>query len=288
MSTTLGALIEQVRTAARDDPAYDTVSGSYTTSTTAVTFADGTRFPAGAVVDWYDQTFEASYLSAKGGVTTGTLVRGWKGTTAASHSTGAVVLASPRYLLSQYRLAINNALRAIGVQFRRRQWQTSVSYSSTGRLVSVPAGTLAVFAVQEKPSTDTSLSPVAGSLVDVPTSLVASGKAVRLSSYNPGTGAAYIGFETAWTQLSAWTDTLDAEFPADAEDVIVEGAIRYLENPDIFARIAYTKPHVEGSGPRSGTSDLMTAARLQMATFLQRRMELAARQPPEFAWIKGG
>jgi len=285
---TLGALIEQVRLAARDHPPYDTVSGSYTNSTTAVTFADGTALPVNTLFDWYDQTFEASLVTAKSSATAGTMVRGVRGTTATSHSAGAVVLPKPRFLLTQYRDAINNALRAIGVQFRRRQWQTSVSFTDSARLLSVPTTATGVFAVMERMGTDAAMLPVSFTfLPSVPTSVVTNGKAVQLEADNPGTGTAYIGYETAWTELSAWTDSTDAEFPADAVDVIVEGAIRYLENPDIFARLAFTKPHVEGTGPRSGESQLIAAVRMQMGTFFARRQELASRQPPNFTWIKG-
>lgn len=286
---TLGTLIEWVRLAARDQPPYDTVSGAYTTTTTAITFADGTAFPVNTRFDWYDTTFEASLVTAKSSATAGTIVRGIVGTTAANHSTGAQVIAKPRYLLTQYRLAINNALRAIGTQFRRRRWDTSSSFSSTKRLLPVPADATAIFAVAEKPTSDTTLWPVAAVLEPVlPTSLTSTGKAIRLLSYNPGTGTAYIGYESPWTELVNWTDTLDAGFPVEALDLIVEGAIRYLENPDIFARLAFTKPHVLGSGsPAVQTGELLTAARLQMATFLQRRQELAASQPPNFGWVKG-
>jgi hypothetical protein len=285
---TLGNLIERVRLAARDQPARDTLaSPGLTNVATAVNFTTGTLVPVNSFIDFYDATFETALVVAKPFEATGVLARGAYGTTASVHATGAPFLVRPRYHLVQYREAINNALAAIGTQFRRKRWQTSASFSSSGRLISVPAGTIAA-TVYERNGTDTSLSPISASLVGAPTSLVTSGRALSLSGYNPGTGTAYVEYETAWTPLVAWTDTLDAEYPAWAEDVIIEGAMRYLETPDIFARLAFTKPHVLGSGaPAVQTGELMTAARLQMATFLQRRQELAASSPPNFSWVKG-
>lgn len=285
---TLGELIERVRVAARDHPARDTTA-VLTATGTGVTFGSGTQIDVNARIDWYDQTFETALVVSKSSATAGVLLRGADGTTAVAHATSAVVRANPRYSISQYRTAINEALKAIGTVMKRRRWDTSQAFS-TGRVLEVPADATGVFAVSRVPDTSINSTRAVSYAFEpsLPTGLSSTGRGVRLSSMNPGSGTAYVGYESNWTRLTDWSEPLDAEFPPEAEDVIVLGAMAYLVDPEAFAAIGFVAPHIRTDSQGNPLAGVQAASRLALARFMARRSEVATLQPPNMAWVKSG
>src|SRR5262249_31944595 len=69
-----------------------TLTGAINNSTTSITVADGSKFDIGTTLNFHDAANESSEETVSVTGRSGnvlTVVRGWKGTTAASHSSGA-------------------------------------------------------------------------------------------------------------------------------------------------------------------------------------------------------
>ena len=290
--TTLNDLIGRLRAMALDRPPYDTLATTTvnnTDTTTAMAVQDGSLFQALNIIDFDDATFEAALVSAKPTQITATIVRGWQ-STKGSHVAGAVIRVNPRYTAFQYRQALNSALAAIGTAFGRNVWDTSQSFSTTTRIISVPAAAKRVLEVAEKPSASfTELNPVRFDFLgSAPSVLAATGKAVRLIGNNPGTGTAYVHYQDAWPLLVNGTDTLDADYPPDAEDLITIGAQAYLLDSDAFALVAFQEPHVKVRQFGSHLGDVRGEFATAMQHFVTRRSEVAATRPSRSpAWMRG-
>ena len=294
--TTLNDLIARVRSNALDRPRLDflaTTTLNNSDTVTPATFQDGTQFSVGGILDFDDATFEACYVSAKPTTPTATLVRGWESTTVA-HAAGARIRVNPRYRMFTYRQAINSSLSAIGVAMKRNAWDSTQSFTSTSGIYTVPATATRVVAVYTNPAQNVSggTTQLNGIPVDflssVPTAISSTGKAVKLRGRNPSSGTAYIAYQDPWPALTAATDTLDPDFPADAEDLITLGAECYLLDHDGFSLVAFQEPHVHARQFGSKQSDVDAAWTRKMQRFFTRRTEVAATRPRRnMAWLKG-
>lgn len=282
---TLNELIERVREAAKDRPHRDELNGAITSSATSITFASGVEIAAQQLVNI---DFEVVKVESKTSTTVAVVVRGWDGSTGQASGDGQSVLVGYRFSDNQYRRAINESLAAIGYAFGRPRWYEAGAFSND-RLLAVPNTAHDVFMVAENPlSANAMLRPIPFQYMrSVPTSLVSTGKAVKLTGYNPGSGTAYVGYTTRWTKLVNRIDVLDAEYPNDAIDLIEQGALAYLLDSDTFMRAAFGEPHVVQAGRAlSRVSEVRLAAAHATQKFLTRRTELASRnREQQFAWI---
>jgi hypothetical protein len=144
--------------------------------------------------------------------------------------------------------------------------------------------------VAYKPSGQTQLEPIPfRRRRSVPTSVVASGKAVELTAWNPGSGTAYIGYTVPWTNLLLLTDVLDEAFPAECVSLLELGAMAYLENAEEFERLAFKQSHALRPGILATPSEARLAAQTKTLQFLQLRSDMAAVHGAheEFAWVRG-
>jgi hypothetical protein len=290
--TTLADLVGRLRMNAGDRPAYDTVvlptSLLSTDLTTPVTFADGSLIAPTGIVDFDDGTFEACLMRDKPTGATGTIVRGWD-SVAAAHSAPAPVRLNPRYRAFHYRRALNVSLGAIGAGFRRNVWDSSQTFGDSIRIIPVPAAATKVLQVAALDPTITAWHPIPVSPVQpFPTAICSTGKGVRLSGMNPGIGTAYVWYQDPWPALVNATDTLDPDYPADAEDLILLGAEAYLEDSDTFSIIAFQEPHVKVRQFGSHLGDVRGQLTATLQRFITRRTEVASRRPAQpMAWMRG-
>jgi hypothetical protein len=102
------------------------INGNIDASTTSVVVDDGTNFGAGDLIEFSDGE-QAHVLSVA--TNTLTVIRGYNGTTAASHSDDVVILKNPRFTIAQ----VNDAMDA-----RTRQlWGQGIYDYATGSLTLV-------------------------------------------------------------------------------------------------------------------------------------------------------
>jgi hypothetical protein len=290
MAATLAELMNRLRARSLDRPMIDFLAGTLnnTDVSSAFTVSDGANLAAGGIADFDDGTFEACMVSTKPTQATGTFQRGWESVTA-SHASAARIRCNPRYRAYQYREAINASLQAIGAGFRRDVWDTTQSFSSTVSILPVPAAAIRFMELQEKPTNVTGLKRVpARFMASAPTSLASTGNALQLTGRNPGTGTAYIHYQDAWPALSATSDTLDPDYPPDAEDLVILGAEAYLLDADAFALVAFQEPHVMRRQFGSHLADVRGEFTTVMQRFITRRTEVASTRPQRSpTWMRG-
>lgn len=289
MAATLADLINRLRAKALDRPMVDFLAGTLnnTDVTSAFTVADGAFLNVGGIADFDDGTFEACQVSTKPTQATGVFQRGWESVTVA-HLSAARIRVSPRYRAYQYREAVNMSLAAIGAGFRRNVWDSTQTFSSTVGLVTVPAAAVRLMEVMSVPTGTTGFSKVPARLTTAPTAVVSTGKAARLTGWNPGRGTAYIHYQDPWPTLTATSDTLDPDFPTDAEDLVLLGAEAYLLDSDAFALVAFQEPHVTQRQFGSKQGDVRGQFVTAMQRFITRRTEVAsARIQKSPTWLRG-
>lgn len=289
MAATLADLINRLREKALDRPLVDFLAGTLnnTDVTSAFTLADGSALNVGGIADFDDGTWEACMVSTKPTQATGVFQRGWESVTAA-HANAARIRVNPRYRAYQYREATNMALGAIGAGFRRNVWDSTQSFSSTVGLVTVPAAAVRLMEVMMMPTGTTGFSRVPARLVTAPTAVVSTGKAARLMGWNPGRGTVYIHYQDPWPTLSATSDTLDPDYPTDAEDLVLMGAEAYLLDSDAFSLVAFQEPHVQARQFGSHLGDVRGQFGTIMQRFITRRTEVASTRPQKSpTWLRG-
>ena len=272
-----------------DRPVLDFLSGTLnnTDVTSAFTVTDGSALNVDGIADFDDGTFESCFVSAKATLTTGTFQRGWESTTA-THASAARIRVNPRYRAYQYREAVNMALSAIGAGFRRNVWDSTQSFSSTVRLITVPAAAVQLIEVMMEPTGTPEFSRVPARLTTAPTAVVSTGKAAQLIGRNPGTGTAYIHYQDAWPTLTATSDTLDPDYPTDAEDLVLLGAECWLLDSDGFSLVAFQEPHVTQRQFGSKQGDVDSSWTRKMQRFITRRTEVASTRPQKSpTWLRG-
>lgn len=223
---TLEELIERIREAAGDHPAFDKVDTAIgSSSVTTLELKLGEHSPVGTLI--HTKKFETMLVTDKPSLRTHTVERGWNGTTkATSYAVGDIVFSGGRHSYHRYRRAVNEALGAITFAFGKPTWDSTQSFGSSKRIIEVPAAAIRMFDLATKPSGVTDLEPVAYRFLrSVPTAISSTGRGARLLSGNPGSGTAYIGYEVIWPTLTNLIDVLDAAYPADTEDLIEDGAV---------------------------------------------------------------
>lgn len=290
MAATLADLINRLRMKGLDRPMTDYLAGALnnTDVSSAFTLADGSALATGGIADFDDGTFEACLIATKPTQATGTFQRGWESTVAA-HLSGARIRANPRYRAYQYREAVNMALSAIGAGFRRDVWDISQTFGSTVQILPVPAAAIRFIELMEMRSGITGLRRVPARFMgSAPTSVASTGNAIQLTGRNPGTGTAYIHYQDAWPTLTATSDTLDPDYPPDAEDLVILGAEAYLLDSDAFSIVAFQEPHVQRRQFGSHLGDVRGEFVTAMQRFITRRSEVAATRPSKSpTWLRG-
>lgn len=117
MSVAVNTLADRVRRLAGDVPAQDVTTSLASNVATTVAVATPNNFKAGQNIILDQETL---YVSAVNGTTSGstlTVIRGWQGSTAATHASGAPVLINPQYSTQLVLDALNEGLRALWPYF---------------------------------------------------------------------------------------------------------------------------------------------------------------------------
>lgn len=227
MPTTAATLITRTRRYVRDWPVQDTLTADVTdTTSTSLTVADGTAFPANWTIQIDDEAFA---VTATGTGTTVPVRRGWYGSTAATHTTGAAILIRPAFTNVEILDALNSALDACFPLIYRPVATDWTGINSTDYEYSIPdMGTLGrpipyLSKVEYQISATLPFAELRSwRVVRGDTPLVKfkaplnGGGTLRFSGYGP------------FAQLTTSASTLDSLFPAHAESLLVDFAAQQL------------------------------------------------------------
>lgn len=138
MATTAQTLIDRVRSYLRDWPAItDVLAGDVTTSSwPSIQVADSSIYTLNRVIQ---VDAEAMLVAALADSTTVTVRRGQRGTTAATHATGAAVLLRPNFLDQEILDAINDGIDACWPYVYKEVTDTSLTVVTNQYEYAVPS-----------------------------------------------------------------------------------------------------------------------------------------------------
>lgn len=110
-ATTVSSLVNRTRRFIRDWPDEDVLAASVTSSAATITVADATEYQDNWAVEIDNEVLVVTSTASSG--TTVTVRRGARGSTAASHASGAVILKKPAFFNLEFLDAFNAALEAM-------------------------------------------------------------------------------------------------------------------------------------------------------------------------------
>lgn len=159
--------------------------------------------------------------------------RGYRGTTAASHSSNARVTFAPMFPRAEVKRALNQCLSAVYPQLYQIKTAT-LTFSGNVRTYSVPADVDRVLRVTYQATGPSNYWPAIIGWEFEPTSSEATGKAITFLEPPQQGRTVRVVYQANFTQFAADTDTLaSVGFPESAVDVLLYGAsaklIRYLD-----------------------------------------------------------
>lgn len=123
MSLTTLDLISKARRLINDYPQVDNLAAAMTSGGTTVTVADSTMYRKGWIIS-VDE--EAMLVTDVPSATTLTVVRGYKGTVAAAHASGAGILQNPLGTAADYLDGLNEGIRYLWPYFHVPVVDTSI------------------------------------------------------------------------------------------------------------------------------------------------------------------
>jgi len=218
---TLQSLVNTTRRYLRDWPVFERLTASLSSSATSVTVADATLYGNRWVVD---VDLESMLVTAASG-TSLTVLRGLRGSTAATHAVGADILMQPNFTGIEIVDAINRGIDAAFPLFYLGVQDTSVTTTDSTYEYTVP----------NMPGTyDTGASiqiPLVTKLEVKQTSdltyrelrrwQIRSGpdgsRLIKLRTAEPALGILRVSGYGPFPHLSAATDTLDESWPKDSQ-----------------------------------------------------------------------
>lgn len=223
MATSAATLIQRCRRFLNDWPENDALTASVTSNATQITVADTSFYQANTLLQIDTEGF--GVISAASG-TLLNVRRGVRGTTAASHNSGATILVKPRYLDQMYLDALNAGINATFPWLYQPVVDESLTTDSTTYEYTIPLlnGTPIPYIskLYFKESSDLAFREFRGWTVNM-------GSTPKIKLRRPlstGTLRVY-GFGPLPT-LSSLTDTLSTLFPVNAEDALTMFAAQYL------------------------------------------------------------
>lgn len=224
MATSATTLIARCRRFNADWPSNDVLTSAPGSTDSFITVADGTLYTQG----WTIQIdSEALYVTSNGNGTTVPVLRGQRGTTGASHASGASILVRPHFLDIEYLDALNSGINATFPLLYHAINDTSITTSPTVYEYTIP--------------NDQSGSPIAylyrisflengdlayRNLRDWET-IRSSTPKIKFRRYLPAGTLRVQGFSPI-APLASLTDSLDSLFPTNAEDLLTLYAAQFL------------------------------------------------------------
>ena len=203
----------------------DALTASVASNATTLTVADGTIYGGG----WLVQIdTEALYVTTKGSGTSVTVRRGVRGTTAASHASGATVIIRPAWLDVEILDALNAGIDATFPLLYREVVDTSITTTSGTYEYTIPNladGVTPIPYISDidfKENGDLAYRYIRDFDIKRGSSPI-----IKFRRYlSPGNLRIH-GFGPL-NQLSSLTDTLDTLFPAHAVSLLPQFAAQYL------------------------------------------------------------
>ena len=300
MSTTIGNLVDRVF---REylEPMEDIVSYSYLTSgidASATTIPyDGDLFSveeedaldAGAIIEIGQEIMYSKELNT---VTNEiTVTRGARGTTAASHSLGAIIKIAPPFprinVFNAVKDQIENlypTLYAVEVQtIASAAGYVALEGADDNRIVAPIAAVSQYQTLADGSETTVQFRGVAMELIDVPTSVTASGKVVQFSGINNGVNV-HCTFKKKFGEVTDETTTLaDIGLETEYEPIIMAGvAAQMISGKDLPTYTAdyITEQMAVTNYPINSSSNIRNSLlQYQQVLINQARKDLRARYP---------
>lgn len=271
MATTLDQLVIRVRRFMRDyPPPVDALTASVTSSATTFAIADTTQIAKNYVVEIdYEDILVKSISTATSFVG----VRGYAGSTAASHANSAALLLRPGYFAPEIIDALNAAKDEMYPYCFKPVLDTSLTAVATQYEYTIPSTILHLSEVEEKLPGDTAYRKLtdwdvkrAATPVLIFRRVPVVGSTLRLHGYGP------------FADLALSADTLDTLFPVSAIQPLTLGAASRLLGSGEAGRTRFD------SGIRDDReAALKPGAAISLANQLERRFEkalLRAAMPP--------
>jgi len=300
MSTTIGNLVDRVY---REylEPMEDIVSYSYLTSDitdsdTSIVY-DGNLFSveeedaldAGAIIEIGQELMYATALNTV--TNTITVTRGARGTTATAHTTGDIVKIAPAFprinVFNAVKDQIENlypTLYAVEVQtIASAAGYVALEGADDNRIVAPIAAVSQYQTLADGSETTVQFRGVAMELIDVPTSVAASGKVVQFSGINNGVNV-HCTFKKKFGEVSNEASTLaDIGLETEYEPIIMAGvAAQMISGKDIPTYTAeYITEQMQITNyPVNSSSNIRNSLlQYQQVLINQARKDLRARYP---------
>lgn len=300
MSTTIGNLVDRVY---REylEPMEDIVSYSYLTSgidanATEIVYDDNLlsieeedALDAGTIIEIGQELMYATALNAV--TNTITVTRGARGTTAASHSAGDLIKISPPFprinVFNAVKDQIENlypTLYAVEVQtIASAAGYVALEGADDSRIVAPLAAVSQYQSLASGSETTVQFRGVAMELIDVPTSVTASGKVVQFSGINNGVNV-HVTFKKKFGDVANEASTLsDIGLETEYEPIIMAGvAAQMISGKDIPTYTAdyITEQMAVSNYPVNSSSNIRNSLlQYQQVLINQARKDLRARYP---------
>lgn len=224
MATAASTLVARSRRFVGDWSTNDILTASCTSTATSITVADGTIYSVGWLLQ-LDQ--EALYITANGTGTTVPVLRGQRGTTGASHASGAAVMIRPNFLDIEYLDALNSGINATYPWLYHAINDTSITTSPTVYEYAVPNDQSGfpiryLYRISFLENSDLSYREMRDWEV-----VRAGVPMIKFRRYLPAGTLRIQGFSPI-APLASLTDTLDPLFPVNAEDLLTLYAAQFL------------------------------------------------------------
>ena len=278
MATTAATLIQRTRRMLRDWPEIDVTTASIASNGTTLTVADSTLYFVNELLELDQEVMRVTALPSG---TTLTVQRQMRGSTAASHSSGATILQSPAFYSVEILDALNDGLDACSPQIYRPvaleetgpdgttyEWNLP---TMSGISVAIPY----LYEIEVKESGDPAFRKTdAWEVVRSENPFIkfrrppSSGATIRLRGYGP------------FTHFTAVTDTLDTYFPVNAANLPVLFAVSELLASGEAGRVRVDTGTNDQREQANRVGSSMSAAQALLQRFYQRRSDAAMAPMP--------
>lgn len=223
-------VIAEVRRLVQDEPWEDYLSSSYSIGGTQVSVVKPASWEEGDTMDFDDATFEQFRVKADGTTNPLSIKFGHNGTTNANHASGATVLKNPTYGSDQISKA---ATHIIDTKLWPDVWvvaETTITPNPTSVIYDLPADYedfVAMSQVSYSTIEDLDLMGPVRELLNVPTAVSASNKALRILGWPRMDVAATLFYRTRVTVTN---------LPDAMETMVALGTASYLKRTEMVSK----------------------------------------------------
>lgn len=270
-------LVKRVRRRLRDWPELDTLTASISDSGVTLTVSDTTipRYYAHALLE---VDLETMAVQAVASATTLTVFRGARGSTAATHASGATVLFDPAFTSAEILDGINDGLDALWPNFRQDVVDESVALSSSTTEyaipnapgLSVPIPRIRDFEIREQGFDEW----VGFHRVDI---MRGASPKLRLQ-FTPPDGATLRIRGYAPLPHVGFTDSTHAQLPYNADSLATLYAAALLTMAGESGRVRFDRGPIDSREQATRVGASSNIAREWMRLFFQQRADLS--MPP--------